>query len=361
VARVTDMLVTASTVMDSPGNVRFFVEANLASGVDHMLVFLDAPREPGQQEVADLLDAEPRVTCLPTGRKHWWTDGRPQGLNVRQRINVNWARALLEPFEWAEWLFHIDGDEVARLDRDAMAAVPDDADAVWLQPWEAVSEPDPHERPTRFKRLLDDDDLTLLHVLEAIDEPSNQAYFHGHVMGKSGIRPRSGHALSLHDAISSSGERLDRHEDDRLGVLHYDAVSGEQFVRKWEALARAGHARYRKSRQPMARALRTLIAKDLPDDVRARHLRRIYDLTTRDDVDLLAELGLLLEVDPLRDPAPARPLPPGAADALAARVEELRSVPKEQFYVADRVKDGASADGRTKAASRRLRRLARSD
>lgn len=360
------MLVTASTVMDSPGNVKFFVEANLASGVDHMIVFLDAPQEPGQAEVADHLDAEPRVTCIRTGRKQWWTDGRPAGLNVRQRINVNWARALLEPFDWADWLFHVDGDEVARLDRDAMAAVPDAADAVWLPPWEAVSQPDPDARPTRFKRLLDDDDLNLLHVLEAIDQPANQAYFHGHVMGKSGIRPRSGHALSLHDAITADGERLARHRDERLGVLHYDAVSGEEFVRKWEALARAGHARYRRSKQPMARALRTLIAKDLPEEVRARHLRRIYDLTTRDDVDLLDELGLLLDIDPLRDPAPARPLPAGAADALAARVEELRTVPKEQFYVADQAKDAGPVDGgadggRAKAAGRKLRKLARGD
>ncbi|GAA1478612.1 hypothetical protein GCM10009623_30580 [Nocardioides aestuarii] len=354
------MLVTASTVMDSPGNVRFFVEANLASGVDHMLVFLDAPQEPGQQEVAAMLDAERRVTCIRTGRKQWWTDGRPSGLNDRQRMNANWARALLEPFGWAEWLFHIDGDEVARLDRDAIAEVPAEADAIWLPPWEAVSQPDPDTRPTRFKRLLDEDDLTLLHVLEAIREPTNQAYFHGHVMGKSGIRPRSGHALSLHGALTADGDRLERHEDPRLGVLHYDAVSGEEFVRKWQALARAGHARYRKSRQPMARALRTLIAKDLPEEVRARHLRRIYDLTTRDDVDLLGELGLLLELDPLTDPLPARPLADDDARALAARVEELRAVPKHGFHVADKVADKAREAGAGRAArdaGRKLRRL----
>lgn len=361
------MLVTASTVMDSPGNVRFFVDANLASGVDHMLVFLDAPQEPGQQEVADALASEPRVTCIRTTRKQWWTDGRPPGLNVRQRINANWARALLEPLGWAEWLFHVDGDEVARLDRQAMAEVPADVEAVWLPPWEAVSQPDPPQRPTRFKRLLDDDDLTLLHVLEAIPEPTNQAYFHGHVMGKSGIRPRSGHALTLHEAITADGAPVERHSDDRLGVLHYDAVSGEEFVRKWSALARAGHARYRKSRQPMARALRTLIAKDVPEEVRERYLRRIYDLTTRDDVELLGDLDLLLDIDPMLDPAPPRALPPGAADALAARVEELRSVPKEQFFVADArdtartTSEESSTATRARAAGRRLRRMARGD
>lgn len=358
------MLVTASTIMDSPENVRFFVAANLASGVDHMVVFLDAPQEPGQDEVAEMLAAEPGVTCIRTGRKGWWTDGRPPGLNVRQRINANWTRALLEPLEWAEWLFHVDGDEVARVDRDALAAVPAGVDAVWLPPWEAVSEPEPAQRPTRFKRLLDDDDLTLLHVLGALAEPTNQAYFHGHVMGKSGIRPGAGLALTLHEAISTDGERVERHEDERLGVLHYDAVSGEEFVRKWSALARAGHARYRKSRVPMARALKTLIAKDLPDSVREDYLRRIYDLTTRDDVDLLDDLGLLTDVDPVREPVPARELPAGAAAALAARVEQLRGVPKQPFFVADRVSDGegapeASTAAKARAAAGRLKRITR--
>ena len=60
------MLLTASTIKDSPENVRFFVAANLASGVDHMLVFLDAPREPEQQDVAAALAEHPHVTCIAT-------------------------------------------------------------------------------------------------------------------------------------------------------------------------------------------------------------------------------------------------------------------------------------------------------
>ena len=119
-------------------------------------------------------------------------DERPASLNVRQRINANWTRAVLEPFPWAEWLFHVDGDEVACLDHEALDAVPADLDAVWLPPWEAVSQWTQPGRPTRFKRLLEDADLNLLHVLGAIPEPSNQTYFHGHVMGKSGVRPAPG-------------------------------------------------------------------------------------------------------------------------------------------------------------------------
>jgi hypothetical protein len=352
------MLFTATTVKDSPANVRFFVAANLASGVDHMFVFLDAPQEPDQQEVAELLDAEPRVTCVRTTRRHWWQEDRPQSLNVRQRINANWTRSLLEPFPWAEWLFHIDGDEVALLDRDALAAVPSDRDAVWLPPLEAVSELRPAGRPTRFKRLLDDSDLNLLHVLGAIDAPTNQAYFHGHVMGKTGVRPGSGLALTLHDAISAAGVRQERHRDDRLGLLHYDAVSGEEFIRKWSALARAGHARYRASRQPMARALRTLVGKDVPEPTREKYLRRIYELTTLDDVELLGELGLLEDVDPERRGSTPRPLPEGADEQLAQRVDEMQAAPKRPFFVADARSDRSrDDDGRRRGIRSRAKGL----
>jgi hypothetical protein len=357
------MLVTATTLLDSPENVRFFVAANLASGVDHMFVFLDAPRAPGQREVAELLDAEPRVTRVSTGRKTWWRDGRPPGLNVRQRINANWVRRLLEPLPWADWLFHIDGDEVARLDPDVLASVPAGTDAVWLSPWEAVSEPDPPRRPVLFKRLLNDEDLNLLHVLGALPEPTNQAYFHGHVMGKSGVRPASGLGLSLHHAVTPGGDRARSHHDGRLAVLHYDAVSGAEFVRKWSALAGAGHARYRKSRAPMARALQSLATRDLPDPVRETYLRRIYDLTTRDDVDLLQDLGLLTQVDPEHDLHEPTGLPAAAADQLAARMDEMREEPKKGYLVPDRIADGGRARSPRRGAARstasRLRRLGR--
>jgi hypothetical protein len=346
------MILTVSTIKDTAENVEFFVSANLASGVDHMFVFLDAPREPGQPELAAALAENPHVTCIPTGRRDWWSDGRPASLNVRQRINANWARQVLEPLPWAEWLFHIDGDEVARVDREALAAVPAELDAVWLPPWEAVSEWSRSERPTQFKRLLEDPDLNLLHVLGAIGEPTNQAFFHGHVMGKSGVRPASGLALTLHEAVSADGQRRPRHEDARLSVLHYDAPSGEEFVRKWTALAQAGPARYRADRAPSARALRALASSDLPEETRVKYLRRIYDLTTRDDVELLDDLRLLVEHDPTHAGAMPRPFQEGAAEQLAARVAELGSGPKAGFYVEDAPR--AEPRGRS-----RLRRRAR--
>lgn len=351
------MLFTASTIKDSPTNTRFFVEANLASGVDHMFVFLDAPKEPDQREIGAALAEHPHVTCLPTGPGSWWSDDRPGALNVRQRINANWVRAVLEPFSWAEWLFHIDGDEVACLDRGALAAVPEGLDAVRLQPLEAVSQLEPPARPTRFKRLLDGADLNLLHVLGVLDAPTNQAYFHGHVMGKAGVRPRAGLGLTLHEVVSPEGRPQHLHEDPRLRLLHYDAVSGAEFIRKWSALAQAGPARYRPSRAPTARALKTLISRDLPAETREKYLRRIYQLTTQDDVDLLGELGLLEEVDPVGQGLTPRTLPDAAVAELSARVDEMRELPKRPFYVADETKDHSLTGGGTGRVERLARRL----
>ena len=347
------MYFTVTTLKDSPDNVGFFVAANLASGVDHLFVFLDAPREDGQVEVATMLAEHPHVTCIPTGRRAWWAGDRPASLNVRQRINANWVRTVLAPYDWAEWLFHIDGDEVAVLDRDALAAVPAGVDAVWLTPWEAVSEWEPAGRPTRFKRLLDDAELNLLHVLGTLPEPTNQAYFHGHVLGKSGVRPGSGLGLTLHEGVSPDGVRQPRHEDPRLHVLHYDAPSGQEFVRKWTALASAGPARYRPSRQPSARALMTLLSGDLPAEVRETYLRRIYELTTRDDVETLADLRLLMDADPERAGHTPRELPSGAAEQLAQRVAELSEGPKGAYYVEDAA---PAAGGRKEGLKRLVRR-----
>lgn len=358
------MLFTASTVKDSPANVRWFVESNLGAGVDHMFVFLDAPREPEQREVAAWLTEQPRVTCVETGRSRWWGGDRPASLNVRQRINANWARTVLEPLDWATWLFHVDGDEVVWVDPDVLAAVPAGQASVRLSTWEAVSRQHADDRPTLFKQLLGPEELTLLHVLGVVDEPTNQSFFHGHVMGKSGVRPGSGAGLTLHDAVDQEGRALDAPPTAGLNVLHYDAISGDEFVRKWQALAGAGAARYRASRAPVARALKCLISADLDPAVRDTYLRRIFEITTEDDVATLDELGLLVRADPATaDRRPTSP-PPGGAEALAARVSDLLEVPKRPLLVLDRAKDKQPGDDDAEASTpragrERLRRMVR--
>ncbi len=326
------MLLTVSTVLDTRPNVEHFVRSNLAMGIDHMVVFLDSPGADGQREVREWLDSVPQVTAV-AGDGSWWNGERPRGLNVRQRANANVVASVLADQPWASWLFHLDGDEVFAGDRVLLDSLPPETGAVWLTPLEAVSQLDPRGWPTKFKRLLEPDDLHLLEVLGMLSEPANRDYFHGHVKGKSGVRPSSGLRLTLHEAVHPDGQVAPRAEDPSLAVLHYDAVSGEEFIRKWMSMLGAGPAQYRQNRAAVADALRALVAKDLSPEVARRYLLRIYETTTRDDVATLDELGLLVHRDPTQGRHRPEPLTDQQQAALSDGLARMAREPKRHLSI----------------------------
>ena len=143
------MLFTASTVKDSAANLRRFVTGNLAGGIDHLVVFVDAP-EATDPAALEVLESHPSVTCVRTGEE-WWQGDRPGQLNTRQRINANLTKAVLSRVPGAEWVFHIDADEIAQVDRAALASAPADARVVRLAPLEAVSQRAWAADPTRVQ------------------------------------------------------------------------------------------------------------------------------------------------------------------------------------------------------------------
>lgn len=354
------MLFTASTVKDTLPNIERFVTGNLAGGVDHMIVFLDA----GDPEVRAWLDEHPHVTCVRTDAS-WWNGERPAELNVRQRINANVAKALLSLVEGAEWIFHVDADEVVQVDREVLAAVPEETRVVKLAPLEAVSRKRWDGDPTWFKRLLDKPDLTLLQTLGVIDRPSNGAYFHGHVDGKSGVRPATDVWLTLHHGVDAAKAELPAYADaDRLRLLHYESYSGEDFVRKWTSILAAGPmANFRPAREPTAVALRALIDKGLSEEQAAPYLMRIFERTTEDDFDTLRDLRLLVEVDPRQGTHVPATAPDGDLEHLRALLDGVRGEPKRPFHPGE---PGAAAEevltrvaGGSRYAARGARRFLR--
>jgi hypothetical protein len=336
------MLFTASTVKDTLPNVRRFVAGNLAGGVDHLFVFLDA----ADPDVRGFLDGHPHVTCVRTD-KSWWHGERPDQLNVRQRINANVVKALLSVVDGADWLFHIDADEIAQIDRAALARVPADTRVVRLAPLEAVSRKHWDGDPTWFKRLLGKNDLILLQTLGVLDKPSNGAYFHGHVDGKTGIRPGLDLWLTLHHTVDERGEKQEPWNDDGLRLLHYESFSGEEFVRKWTSI--------------LAAALRTLLEAGLPERKLRDYLMRIFERTTEDDFDTLRDLGLLEEFDPLRGNHVPEALSPGAREQIDELVARLTEEPKGIFHPKqspgeDRLALERATGGRVRAGRSFLRR-----
>ena len=327
------MLFTASTVKDTLPNVQRFVAGNLAGGVDHLFVFLDA----ADPEVRAFLDEHPHVTCVRTD-KSWWHGDRPEQLNVRQRINANVVKALLSRFDWADWVFHIDADEIVQIDREVLTRVPAETRVVKLAPLEAVSRKHWDGDPTWFKRLLDKDDLVLLQTLGVLDKPSNGAYFHGHVDGKSGVRPCLDLWLTLHHGVDADRNEVASYSHDGLRLLHYESFSGEDFVRKWTSILAAGPmANFRPAREPTAVALRTLIGKGLTEEQAAPYLMRIFERTTEDDFETLRDLGLLVEADPRAGTHRPEEFPAGAREQMTEVLGRLAAEPKRPFHTAEPV------------------------
>jgi hypothetical protein len=276
------------------------------------------------------LDAHPHATAVVTDES-WWADKRPEQLNTRQRINANVVKALLSTVDWAGWVFHVDGDEIVRLDRAVLDGVPASTSAVSLAPLEAVSRKHWDGDPTWFKRLLESDDLTLLKTLGVIDRPSNGALFHGHVEGKSGVRPTTDLWLTLHHVVDEGKTEVEAFTDPaRLRLLHYESYSGADFVRKWTSILAAGpKPNFRPAREPTAIALQTLIGKGLSPEQAEPYLMRIFEQTTEDDFDTLRDLGLLENVDPLTGSHRPAALPD---TSLAALLAGVRPEPKRPFH-----------------------------
>ncbi|MCW2853594.1 MAG: hypothetical protein JWM84_3258 [Nocardioides sp.] len=335
------MIVTVTTLKDRLTNVERFVRGNLAGGVDHMIVFLDAP----DAEVEPWLAARPEVTTVVTD-KAWWRDQRPQLLNKRQRVNANLARAVLTQADWAEWLFHIDADEIAQIDRTELAGVPRRRHAVGLTPLEVVSEMHPAGEPHLFKPLLEEGDLALLQALGVLAEPSNSLYFRSHIAGKVGVRPRDDVWLGIHKATDRQDKRLPLVRTPGLRMLHLESYSGEEFVRKWTAMVGSGPSiHFGTHRMQVATALKAVVHKDLPSQQRARVFEMIYERHMADPVDLLRDLGLLEEIDPLQGTHSPDLLPQDERDRLAGLLEALRGQDKWQFLPDSMVKAKAARAG----------------
>ncbi len=136
------MIISASTVKDTRENVEKFVRRNLLGGIDHLVVFVDEPLP----DVEEFLDDHPDVTPV-RAYGDWWGGQKRGGLNERQITNAALISRLVAGFPWAEWVFQLDGDEVAQIDRAALARLGPETRAVRLTCLEAASPCTSRPRP----------------------------------------------------------------------------------------------------------------------------------------------------------------------------------------------------------------------
>ena len=322
------MIIAAATVKDSRANVEKFVARNLRGGIDHVVVFLDAP----MPDVEGLLEGQPDVTPV-RAYGDWWAGHRPEDLNERQVCNHGLVSRAVGGLAWAEWMFVLDGDEVAWIDRSVLDGLDPGTRAVQLLPLEAVSRMDARADPTWFKRRPTADELELLRLLGVIEEAKLRAYFRGHASGKPGLRPAKGYALGVHHVVdTSTAERLPGKTHAGLSMLHYESPNGQEFVRKWRALLGSGSQSVRQGarRSSLARSIATVLDLPVPESEATALLEELYRRTALDDVETLSRLGLLVETDP--DSWVRRPVrDERGAHQLRTMLDRAHQLPKLQF------------------------------
>lgn len=318
-----DRIATVSTVMDSPEYIERFVRRTLRSGVDHMILFLDAA-QPG---VREMLASHPNVTVVRTDAGYWQGD-RPARVVDRQMVNANVAGAALAGIGSVRWLFHIDGDEALAFDREQLLAI--DARAVRLRTLEAVARRRwPDHEPRWFKRVPAPGELHALAALGRIPEVDVDLLFRGHTLGKSGIRPATDLRFRVHTAYQLPDTAVEVVSPD-MHVLHYESYTLEDFLHRWRHYV-PSDADLRPFKDKTLGAAFHAVSNSpaLDERARARRLARLFDRAVADDERLLRQLGLLVR-NPLRDVRP-RPLPPEDLRSVEQSLDSLLTCDKTPF------------------------------
>ena len=322
------MICTVSTVKDSLRNVQQFVDRNLASGADHMFVFLDG----GDGELEAYLTEQNNVTPIPT-RKDYWRGSRPGRLNRRQAINANLINTLLAAFERVRWLIQIDGDECLDIDKARLLRTRASLPYVVLETREAVSQQHPEGDAQLFKQRLTRTQLRLLRSRGLIDRPDNEAYFNGHFVGKPGIAPSLDVDLHIHSARTRTGRRLMPLRSRSLGVLHYESVSGDEFIRKWTThLSSGSGAKFRGDKDAIRAAVQPVIMDaSLSEEAKRESLMKLYAAHVVDDVEALLDLGYLVRPAPEYHAYTPQPWTPDQALLVSALLSRLVRVDKRCY------------------------------
>ena len=196
--------------------------------------------------------------------------------------------------------------------------------------------------PDLFKRPLDADQLRVLHERGLIEEPDNRHFLHGHLQGKAGRRIGTPTWLTLHRVVDDEGRVVPGYESDRLEVFHFESYDAEEFIRKWVAMARSGPtAAFRPGRAALARRIVGLVRDDaLTDEALREELLALYREHGQDDVDALAALGVLDQVDVRRPVGALAEADPAVVAALGEGLEAWRGQEKTSFFHGASTRDG---------------------
>jgi hypothetical protein len=317
-----DRIVTVSTVSGTHPDVGRFVRRNLATGVDHMVVFLDEE----QPDVRQVLEEHRQVSVVRTEHGYWNHD-RPTSLSDRQLVNANVTLTALTNVPSVGWLFHIDADEALVFDRDELPAI--DSRAVRLGTLESVAKLRGHE-PELFKKAPGVEELHALAELGVIAAPDLDSYFRGHHVGRVGVRPATDLRFRPHSVYELPDVPVETAEPPTMHLLRYESWCLDEFVARWRAFdPETGSDLPLRSRHIGIAFHAISNHPTLGRRERRRCIAELFERHVADDVPVLKDFGLLVPA-PIRRAEPRRlPEPDGRRlrDALA----DLHAADKQPF------------------------------
>lgn len=333
-----DRIVTVSTIKESPEAASRFVRRTLESGVDHMIVFLDAP----QPRVRTLLEESPQVTVVRTGANYWLGD-RPSMVVDRQMVNANLACQAVAVSGQVKWLFHIDADEALHFDRAELLAI--DAPSVRFKTREAVARRRWRDgEPRLFKRIPTEAELHTLVALGHIPEADVDHVFRGHSLGKSGVRPYEGIRFRVHTAYEAPDRELETVIPPDMHLLHHETSSYDDFLARWRDYRPATAARRPfKDKRLGAAFFHVADNPRLTEAERDHLLHGLFDARVADDLRTLRRFGIVVRRPRSRNRS--QPLSDETVRMLAGELARLGTEDKDQFRSSLLV--GAKREART--------------
>ena len=236
VARVHAMLFTASTIKDSPANVALLRRREPGlRGRPHVRL-PGRPAGAGAEGGRGLAGRRTRTSrASRPGAGSWWADDRPShperaAADQRQLGRGPCSSPWRGPSGCStSTATRSPASTARRSTRSPRASTRSGCAPGGGQPAGPA-----RTRPTQFKRLLDDSDLNLLHVLGASTPPRTRRTSTATSWASPASGPASGLGLTLHEAVSPDGRPQDAPRRTRgCGCSTTTRVSGAEFIRKW--------------------------------------------------------------------------------------------------------------------------------
>lgn len=219
-----------STVRPVGDEMGRFVHFHRAMGFSRQILFFDDPNDPWAQS----LQNQPDVTIIPCDAAHWekFAGTRPDIIDERQIANANLALDMARR-EGADWLTHIDSDELILTDGRPIGTILDGVqqDVARFALREAIAPPGvaPHAFAADWFRIS----IPLEQIPARVPEGLRVGgrWLRGHIASKVAVRVQSPvERIAIHNVASPDNLAVGEPAGARL--LHFNCT----MLERWRAL-----------------------------------------------------------------------------------------------------------------------------